>query len=181
MARLTMLNGHKTASHILFSTELMEFHPRFMDRQIARTWPEVSRCSTGRIKAGGGRMCAGDGKLVIEPSFLVPFKAEATSAGVVEYRTLADMVRGQEYVLILSELYARPQLRRVALRFIDSKSLTSVLQSLQNDRRDVDLGFMQELTGADATDEFTAEQVANEFGGFTVLDDRVFVTSKGVL
>lgn len=167
MHKLTMLNGREYVAHVIFATEFETAgFTGYADRHIGKTWPSVARCTGGYVMD--------DGELVTEPSYLVPFEADATLT------TLANMVHGQESVLVLSEVYQKPQLRRAALRFIDSTSLSATLKSLVDDSADLDLGFMQELPGVDASDDYACTQVAHKYGGFTILDGRVFVASKEV-
>ena len=188
-----MFNGRETASHIIFATEFNHpgftgYSDRFINRHIRKTWPSVVRCTGGYTMA--------DGELVTESSYLVPFQANATGA------TLTNMVHGQESVLILSEVYQKPQLRRAALRYIDSTNLAATYASLMDDSNDVDLGFMQELRPGSYEERSIANmtqwlaEVAEMFGGFTILDgpehantlgkvaasgiERVFVASKEV-
>lgn len=100
------------------------------------------------VRSATGGYVMDNGELIEEPSYIVPFADEAWNY----VRTLG---RGQESVLLLSEMHAKPELRKATLRYMDVN------------KADVDLGWMQEAPAG-----MSKRELATQYGGYTEVLSR---------
>lgn len=102
-------------------------------------------------------------KLVEENSYLIPADL---------WPIVAPYAREQESILLLSEMHAKPELRKATLRFLDPGE------------PDVDLGWFQQVPGSrEYNSERKLRELANTYGGYTwdTLTRRFFVATPTIL
>ena len=106
-------------------------------------------------------------KLVEENSYLIPADL---------WPIVAPYAREQESILLLSEMHAKPELRKATLRFL--------VDGYPDVDRDVDLGWFQEAREVHAPYRGPElRELATEYGGYTwdPRTKRLFVATHTIL
>lgn len=110
------------------------------------------------------------GALVEETSFLIPAEL---------WPLVGKFAQGQESILLLSEMHAKPELRKATLQMLETEPDLATCFSDSH----IDLGWFQAVPGWTQRDVYQRHELASQYGGYTYdpSSGRYFVGSKTIL